>query len=63
MDIMTFKEWFFKTQRVEGECNCWLPERYNHLINSANLETVKEFNELKEDYKKYYSHAKMELYN
>lgn len=63
MDIKSFKEWYLKTQRVEGECNCWLPERFDDMITSTETDFILELCELMSQYIKYTNNLRLQFNN
>lgn len=63
MGVATFKEWFLKDQRTEGECNCNLPEYFNHLINSKEIEDINDLKKLKDRYNEYADNIRFQFCN
>jgi hypothetical protein len=53
MDIISFKDWVLITQIVEGECNCFLIERFEDLITSSKESMIKELCDLMKEYSSY----------
>lgn len=59
MVALKFKEWWIKTNMVEGECNCHIGEYFDDMTRSKNEEYFASLN----DYNKYVNQLKLETYN